>query len=43
MVEDDKYEALKAKKAALPITKFGDAYDPKHVDTINKLSLANLS
>ncbi len=30
------------KKAAMPKTKFGDAFDPKHVESINKLSQANL-
>ena len=29
MVEDDRYEDLIAKKAALPKTRFGDAIDPK--------------
>jgi kynurenine formamidase len=42
MVEDAAYEALADRKAALPKTKFGDAYDPKHVEKINQLSLANL-
>jgi hypothetical protein len=32
-----------AKKASLPQTRFGDAYDPTHVERINKLTLANLS
>ena len=35
-VEDDEYEELMAKKAAMPKTKFGDAYDPKHVENLNK-------
>jgi len=34
---------LMAKKAALPKTKFGDAYDPAHVERLNKLTLANLA
>ena len=42
LVEDDEYEALQQKKAGLPKTKFGDAYEPKHVETINKLSRENL-
>jgi len=32
-----------AKKAILPKTKFGDAYDPRHGESINKLSQANLA
>jgi arylformamidase len=43
MVDDDEYEALMAKKAGLPKTKFGDAWDPTHVESINKLSQANLA
>ena len=30
-----------AKKASMPKTKFGDAFDPAHVESINKLSKAN--
>jgi phosphoglycolate phosphatase-like HAD superfamily hydrolase len=43
MVEDAEYDALMAKKAGLPRTKFGDAYDPTHVERINALSRVNLS
>ena len=43
IVDDGEYEALMAKKAGLPKTKFGDACDPKHVESINKLSQANLA
>jgi len=42
-VEDDEYEALMAKKATMSKTKFGDAFDPKHVESLNKLSQANLA
>ena len=42
MVDDAEYEALMAKKASLPKTKFGDAYDPAHVERLNKLSRQNL-
>jgi kynurenine formamidase len=42
-VDDDRYEELMAKKDALPKTRFGDAYDPTHVERINKLSKANLA
>jgi hypothetical protein len=41
IVDDAEYESLMAKKAAMPKTKFGDAYDPAHVESINKLSQAN--
>jgi kynurenine formamidase len=37
-VDDERYEELMAKKSALPKTKFGDAYDPSHVEQLNKLS-----
>ena len=42
-VEDDEYEELMAKKAGMAKTKFGDAFEPKHVESINKLSKANLA
>jgi arylformamidase len=42
-VEDDEYEQLMAKKAGMSKTKFGDAFDPKHVESLNKLSKANLA
>ena len=35
-VEDDEYDELMAKKAALPKTKFGDAYNPAHVENLRK-------
>jgi len=38
MVEDDEYEELMARKAEMPKTRFGDAYNPAHVEQINKLS-----
>ncbi|MCU0520551.1 MAG: cyclase family protein [Anaerolineae bacterium] len=34
-VDDERYDALMAKRAGLPRTKFGDAYDPSHVDRLN--------
>ena len=43
IVDDDEYEALMAKKDSLPKTKFGDAIDSKHVESINKLSQVNLA
>jgi arylformamidase len=43
IVDDAEYESLMAKKAAMQKTKFGDAIDPSHVESINKLSKVNLS
>jgi len=43
LVEDDDYAALMKKKAALPKTKFGDGYDPTHVERLNKLTVANMA
>lgn len=37
-VEDKEYDELMKKAAKMPKTKFGDAYDPTHVDRLNKLS-----
>ncbi len=42
-LEDDQYDELMAKKASMPKTKFGDAYDPTHVEQLNKLSAANMA
>ena len=42
-VDDDRYEQLMAKKASMPKTRFGDAYDPAHVEQVNKLSQANIA
>jgi hypothetical protein len=42
IVDDDEYEELMAKKAGLPATRFGDAYNPAHLESINALSRANL-
>jgi kynurenine formamidase len=42
-VEDDEYNQLMEKKAAMPKTKWGDAYDPAHVERLNAISKANLS
>ena len=42
-LDDKEYDDLMAKKATMPKTKFGDAYDPTHVERINKLSLANFA
>ena len=42
IVDDDEYELLMAKKAAMSRTKFGDAIEPAHVESINQLSKVNL-
>jgi hypothetical protein len=42
MVDDAEYDALMAKKVALPKTKFGDAYNPVHIENLNKISQENL-
>jgi len=34
-VDDKEYDEMMAKKAAMPKTRFGDAYDPKHVENLN--------
>jgi hypothetical protein len=38
MVDDDEYEEMMVRKAELPKTKFGDCYDPAHVERINRLT-----
>ncbi|HSR30180.1 MAG TPA: cyclase family protein [Anaerolineae bacterium] len=38
MVDDKEYEALMTRKAELPKTRFGDSYDPEHVERINRLT-----
>ncbi|MBI9045137.1 MAG: cyclase family protein [Anaerolineaceae bacterium] len=42
MVEDDRYAELMEKKASMVKTKFGDAFDPTHVENLNKIKAANL-
>jgi kynurenine formamidase len=42
VVDDDEYQELMAKKAELTKTKFGDACNMAHVESINRLSAANL-
>jgi len=42
MVDDDEYEELMKKKESMPKTRFGDCYDPKHVESLNKLSMDNM-
>jgi arylformamidase len=38
MVDDDEYKELMARRADLPRTRFGDCYDPEHVENINRLT-----
>ena len=42
IVDDDEHETLMDKKATMSKSKFGDAYDPKHVEQVNALSKVNL-
>ncbi|MGA9531954.1 MAG: cyclase family protein [Anaerolineales bacterium] len=37
-VDDDEYEELMKVKEGMPKTRFGDAYDPSHVEHLNDLS-----
>ena len=43
MVDDDEYAELMKKKDEMPENKFGDAYDPTHVEQINEISQVNFS
>ncbi len=38
IVDDDEYDELMARKAALPKTRFGDGYEPEHVERIERLT-----
>jgi hypothetical protein len=42
-VEDKEYDELMAKAATMQKTKFGDVYELKHVESLNKLSKANMA
>jgi hypothetical protein len=42
ILEDQEYAGLMKKKAGMQKTKFGDAYDPGHFESIDKLSQINL-
>jgi hypothetical protein len=35
---DGEYEEVMTRKAPLPKTRFGDCYDPQHVEQINRLT-----
>jgi arylformamidase len=39
MVEDHEYGELMARKAELPKTRFGDCFDPRHVERIDGLTM----
>jgi arylformamidase len=43
MLDDKQYEDAMALKASLPKTRFGDAYNPAHVESLNKLTRDNLA
>ena len=43
ILDDEDYEAVMEKAAGLPKTKFGDRFDPGHVEQINKLSKENMA
>jgi hypothetical protein len=42
-LDDDDYAAVMKKRESLPKTKFGDAYDPTHVERLNALTKINLA
>ena len=42
ILEDDEYAKLMAKKVGMPKTRFGDAIDAAHLESINKLTEANM-
>ena len=37
-VEDDEHDEMMARKAELPKTRFGDCFDPRHVERIDGLT-----
>jgi kynurenine formamidase len=39
LVEEDEYEELAARKADWPKTRFGDCYNPEHVEQISRLTV----
>ena len=42
-LEDKEYDDLMKKAEKMPKTKFGDVYEMKHVESLNKLSNANMA
>ena len=43
IMDDDAYDKAMALKASLPKTKFGDAYNPAHIESLNRISKINLA
>ena len=41
-LDDKEYDEVMKLKASLPKTRFGDCYNPAHVESLNRLSKANL-
>jgi kynurenine formamidase len=41
-VDDERYEELMKQKASMPKTRFGDAYDPTHVERLDRLTKASM-
>ncbi|MEI8131223.1 MAG: cyclase family protein, partial [Leptolinea sp.] len=42
-LEDKEYDELMKKAETMPKTKFGDVYEPKHVESLNKLTKVNMA
>jgi hypothetical protein len=42
-MEDKDYDEVMKKAESMPKTKFGDVYDIKHVESLNKLTNANMA
>lgn len=42
-VDDAEYDQLMQQKEKMPKTKFGDCYDPAHVERVNKLTAENMA
>jgi hypothetical protein len=43
LLEDAEYADLTTRKATMPKTRFGDAYEPRHLASINRLSQENMT
>jgi kynurenine formamidase len=42
-VDDAQYARIEEMRASLPKTRFGDVYNPEHVERLNRISKANLA
>ncbi|MGI5842697.1 MAG: cyclase family protein [Candidatus Xenobium sp.] len=42
-VDDAEYEQLMKRKEGMPKTKFGDCFDPAHIETLERLTRANMA